>query len=250
MALKRASLQLLPSTFQQTVCIQCRHLHKRAPQRIPKLTPFVPDTETFLTLIGRKMSQHAAKIPSWDALFTLSSEQLKAAGVEPARARRYLMWWRDRYRHGIMGVGGDLKEVTNGIAELRVVQVPSQRGIDKAATLSKDAGTRKVIINTPLSIAAPEDPANPRQKLPDELGLVPLEIVQNAKANAIAGAKIVAGDMISCRGIEYIRGHPSVARLKVQEGLWEQRRGHKVDGGERRKAEVRAKRRAAERKTR
>jgi hypothetical protein len=34
----------------------------------------------------------------------------------------------------------------------------------------------------------------------------------------------------------------------MQEGIWEIRRGHKVDGGERRKAEVRAKRRAAENK--
>ena len=40
------------------------------------------------------------------------------------------------------------------------------------------------------------------------------------------------------------------ARVVMKEGLWEERRGHKVDGGERRKAEVRAKRRAAERKER
>ena len=38
------------------------------------------------------------------------------------------------------------------------------------------------------------------------------------------------------------------ARIRLQEGIWEVRRGHKVDGGERRKAEVRAKRRAAENK--
>jgi hypothetical protein len=38
------------------------------------------------------------------------------------------------------------------------------------------------------------------------------------------------------------------AQIKVKEGLWEERRGHKVDGGERRKAEVRFKRRSEERK--
>ena len=38
------------------------------------------------------------------------------------------------------------------------------------------------------------------------------------------------------------------ARVVVKEGLWEDKRGHKVDGGERRKAEVRSKRRAEERK--
>ncbi|KFY44220.1 hypothetical protein V494_01575 [Pseudogymnoascus sp. VKM F-4513 (FW-928)] len=38
------------------------------------------------------------------------------------------------------------------------------------------------------------------------------------------------------------------AVIKAQEGLWEIRRGRKIDGGERRRAEVRSKRRAAERK--
>jgi hypothetical protein len=39
-----------------------------------------------------------------------------------------------------------------------------------------------------------------------------------------------------------------LARLMIQDGLWEVRKGRKVDGGERRKAEVRAKRRSEERK--
>jgi hypothetical protein len=43
-----------------------------------------------------------------------------------------------------------------------------------------------------------------------------------------------------------VRG--GTAQLKVTEGMWEDRRGHKVDGGERRQAEVRFKRRVAERK--
>ena len=38
------------------------------------------------------------------------------------------------------------------------------------------------------------------------------------------------------------------AKIKVAEGLWEDRRGHKIDGGERRRAEVRAKRRSEENK--
>ena len=43
-------------------------------------------------------------------------------------------------------------------------------------------------------------------------------------------------------------GAIGVARILRKEGLWEDRRGHKVDGGERRKAQVRAKRYRAERK--
>ena len=58
------------------------------------------------------------------------------------------------------------------------------------------------------------------------------------------------GSNISGHGVQAVKGHQGLAVLKVQEGLWEQKRGHKVDGGERRKAEVRAKRRAAENKNR
>lgn len=38
------------------------------------------------------------------------------------------------------------------------------------------------------------------------------------------------------------------ARVTVTEGMWEDRQGYKVDGGERRRAEVRYKRRIAERR--
>jgi len=40
------------------------------------------------------------------------------------------------------------------------------------------------------------------------------------------------------------RSNGSAALIKVQEGMWEDKRGQKVDGGERRRAEVRAKRRS------
>ena len=64
----------------------------------------------------------------------------------------------------------------------------------------------------------------------------------------IAGVKIVSASSIGGTGVEPVKGHLGVARLRVREGLWEERRGHKVDGGERRKAEVRYKRAAAEKK--
>jgi hypothetical protein len=40
------------------------------------------------------------------------------------------------------------------------------------------------------------------------------------------------------------------AQIVVKEGLWEHRRGHKIDGGERRQAEIRAKKRGEERRAR
>ncbi|KAK3677660.1 telomere length regulation protein [Recurvomyces mirabilis] len=250
MALKRPSALLaLPTSSRTLTCNQCRALHKTT-IRIPKPTPFVPDVPTFLTLIGRNLSQHASKIPSWEALFSLTSQQLRESGVEPARARRYLLWWRERFRAGITGIGGDVKEVKDGIAELRLVEVPSQRRIDAQATLTKSAGMRKMIINVTPSVSLPADPANPVKEGESEDG-VPLVVIPKinvSKAQLVTGVKIVSGTAIGGTGVENVKGHQGVARLKVKEGLWEERRGHKVDGGERRKAEVRYKRRAQERK--
>merc|ERR1711964_946285 len=67
---------LLPFS-QTTRTTQARCLHQRVKAKpIPKPTPFVPNSGTFLTLIGRNLSQHASKIPSWRALFSLTSAQL------------------------------------------------------------------------------------------------------------------------------------------------------------------------------
>ncbi|KAF2480757.1 IGR protein motif-domain-containing protein, partial [Neohortaea acidophila] len=248
-----AALLRLPASIRTATCLQCRQLHRlNAPTpSIPKPTPFVPDVQTFLTLIGRNLSQHATKIPSWEALFTLSGQQLREAGVEPARARRYLLWWRDRFRNGISGIGGDMANVKDGVAELRIAEVPSQRKTDSMATLSKDAGMRKVIVNSPPSLpeattVKAEEGAATEDKPVHILPLLRLRDASEAKP--LSGVKIIHGTAISGRGIEYVKGYPGFARLKVKEGLWENRRGHKVDGGERRKAEVRAKRRVQERK--
>jgi len=196
----------------------------------------VPDATTFLTLIGRKLSAHASKIESWDALFSLTSTQLQELGVEPPRARKYLLRWRDKFRNGEFGIGGDLKKVKDGIAEVRLVEVPVALSSDTAdrlpsgATLTRSPGMMKRIINV--------DPENP-----------PTSDAELRKASRVIGLKIKDSHTIYGPHVELVKGsNGSTAHIKVKEGLWEHRRGHKVDGGERRKAEVRAKRRAAERK--
>jgi hypothetical protein len=191
------------------------------------------------------MSAHAGKIPSWEALFSLSSQQLKEAGVEPPRARKYLLWWRDRFRNGITGIGGDLQNVKNGVAELKIVEVKESQS--SVATLTGDAGTRKVVINTPHTVLG-EDGEVVKGNVMTRLAPPPQ--VDAKKAVPVKGVRIVQASKIGGTGVEPVKWHQGVARLKVKDGLWEQRRGHKVDGGERRKAEVRAKRRAAERKAR
>lgn len=212
------------------------------------------------------MSKHVDNIPSWEALFTLNSDELKTAGVEPARARRYLLWWRERFRNNVFGIGGDLKNVTNGVAELRIVQVPRKSATPDSApaTLTQDAGMTKVIVNPPptaISVAptpasettdgeqqGEEQAATEKRSITQMLAPLMRMTAEEAAKLRIQGLKIVHSNAIAGTGVEPVKGHQGVARLQVREGLWEQRRGHKVDGGERRKAEVRSKRRATERK--
>ncbi len=223
-------LPLRPATTRQ--CVRFLHGNMPAP-RIPPPIPFVPDPQTFLTVIGRGLSQHATKIPTWEALFTLTSSQLRELGVEPARSRRYLLRWRQRFRDGEFGIGGDLTEVKDGVGELRVVEVPVKNLKPDSplakATATRSAGMRKIVVNVPQGSTKPA---------------VPLEKAKPVRSVNIQGAHTIYGPFVEpLAGTE---GHG--ARIVAKEGVWEHRRGHKVDGGERRKAEVRFKRRSAERK--
>ena len=240
MAMRTSQLRSLPSRVIQTVTLSkstIRPLHKNASPSIPSPTPFVPDVQTFLTLIGRQMSKHASKIPSWEQLFALNSNQLRDLGVEPARQRRYLIRKREKFRNGLYGPGGDLEQVVDGVAQLRVVEVPdeSKKPSDdgqatgvSSATLTP--GMKKAIVNLAPGIT---------QYKPSTAG--PLK--------KFAHMKIHRGSMIMGPYLQPVKGsHGSAATLAAQEGMWEDKRGHKVDGGERRRVEVRAKKRLEERR--
>ncbi|KAL8659021.1 MAG: hypothetical protein Q9226_000647 [Calogaya cf. arnoldii] len=216
-----SSLVSCISTAHSTV----RQLHAQtSPGQIPSPTPFVPDTKTFLSLIGRNLSQHAAKIPTWESLFSLKSMQLRKLGVEPARTRRYLLWWRDKFRKGEYGIGGDLQDVKDSVAHVRVVEVPVDRS---SRTLVGPNATKKLIINIP-----PEAPVNETK----------LRALKPVKGLKVQGAHTIVGPFV-----QPVKGTGgSIATVKVQEGMWEQRRGEKVDGGERRKVQVRRKRKLEE----
>jgi hypothetical protein len=221
-----------------------RSIHKKATptSTVPSPTPFVPDVQTFLTLIGRDMLKHVSKLPSWEKLFTLSSSELRDAGIEPARQRRYLLRKRENFRNGIYGPGGDLEHVVDGAAQLRVTEVPSgaststsktgndpvANSLDYSATLSP--GMKRVIVNLPPDATEyKHDLSRPSKKF--------------------AHMKVHRGLLIKGPFLQPIKGaNGSAALIKVQEGMWEDKLGHKVDGGERRRAEVRAKKRAEERR--
>jgi len=194
---------------------------------VPAPTPFVPDAQTFLTLIGRNLSQHASKIESWDALFNLTSPELRDLGIEPPRARRYLLRWRDKFRRGEYGPGGDAKTVIDGMAPLRVVEVPATGRHVASATATP--GMKKIVVNLPLDV----DPLSvPAEKL------APLKDVRMKGAHTVVGPQVLPVKGTSGK----------LSKIEVRDGLWEVKRGHKIDGGERRQAMVRALRDAAERK--
>lgn len=220
---------------------QCiRPFHQNSRPSVPTPTPFVPDVQTFLTLIGRDMSKHASKIPSWEQLFSLNSNQLRDLGIEPARQRRYLIRKREKFRNGLYGPGGDLEHVVDGVAQLRVVEVPddSQESSEdrprsrhvSSATLTP--GMKKVIVNLPPGITVYKHNLSTQPK-------------------KFAHMKIHRGSKIMGPFLQPVKGaNGSAATIAVQEGMWEDKRGHKVDGGERRQVEVRAKKRLEERRKR
>ncbi|KAF8418407.1 IGR protein motif-domain-containing protein [Tirmania nivea] len=100
---------------------------------VPPFTTVVPNSATFLKLIGRGASVHASKLESWESLFKSTSAQLKEAGVEPARLRRYIIWQRERYR--VAGGKVEVKEVKRGVkkdgGERRRKMIRAVRGTEE-----------------------------------------------------------------------------------------------------------------------
>ena len=131
-------------------------------------------------------------------------------------------------------MGGDLQNVEDGGAELRIVEVslakfasPESRSTSPAIGLPR---TKRVIVNEPPEVFEKSS------------SLQHLKPVDGMK---VVGARTIVGPYV-----QPVKGTSgSVATIKVQEGMWEVRRGVKVDGGERRKLQVRRKRLLEERKT-
>lgn len=117
----------------------------------------------------------------------------------------------------------------NGVAQLRVVETPVA---GDAATGSLALGIRKMVVNVAAGSSATLDTPTEGKKL------VPVKGVHIKRAHTIVGPHV-----------QPLKGGRA-AKIEVKEGLWEDRRGHKIDGGERRQAEVRAKRRGEERRAR
>ena len=131
-------------------------------------------------------------------------------------------------------MGGDLKNVKDGGAELRIVEVsvPKAAIPNESSTNTETGSTRikKMIVNEPAETVA--------------------KGVEMGQLKHVEGMKVVGAKTIVGPYVQPVKGTSgSVATIRVQEGMWEVRRGIKVDGGERRKVQVRRKRLLAERKT-
>lgn len=197
---------------------QTRWLHRTRPAHpIPSPRPFVPDVQTFLTLIGRGLSKHASKFPTWESLFSLTGPELQQLGIEPARSRKYLLRWMQKYRKGDLGPGGDFEFVKDGEAVLKTALPPAS-----------EVKQTKFVVNVPHPEAEAAADGGPKL-LPRPIGYT------------VRGEKTIAGPFA-------IPLAKSGASVKVTEGMWEDRLGRKIDGGERRRAEVRFKKRSAERR--
>ena len=171
------------------------------------------------------MSKHASKVQSWDELFGLSSQQLKERGLEPTRDRRYLLRWREKFRKGDYGIGGDFQHVKDGVAELRVVEVPSLKPPppDAMPTATYMPGMQKLIVNVPNGSATYELDSGET----------------TADLKKPQGYKLLNGHIISGQNALPMKGtNWSGVTVKATEGMWEHKRGVKKYGGERRRTET------------
>ena len=119
--------------------------------------------------------------------------------------------------------------MVDATAELRVVDVMNHETAgSQKYTATSSPGRKKLILNLPAGAPNPTDAT-----------------VDNVKP--VQGMKIVGAHRIAGPFVEPIKGTDgTVARIKIIEGMWEEKRGHKVDGGERRKEQVRYKRKLEE----
>lgn len=180
------------------------------------------------------MTEHASKIKSWDALFTMTAKEMREAGIEPPRKRKYLLWWRERFRQGVHGIGGDFKHVKDGVGYLQVVDVDAPGRLPEAQEMLpaalKTPGKKSIVVNVPHDSYLPSVPLAKATPVLHIKWLPLYRSIQGKHVNPVPG-------MDGRR-----------AKLEVREGLWEQKRGIIRDGGERRQAEVKAKRKAKENK--
>jgi len=123
-----------------------------------------------------------------------------------------------RYRQGNLGPGGDFRFVQDGQAILKTATPPA--GV---------VSDTKFVVNVPHPEAEASADTEPSTLI-------------RPQGYVVRGVKSISGPFATPLP------NATGAVVKVTEGMWEHRRGRKIDGGERRRAEVRFKKRSAERR--
>lgn len=86
---------------------------------IPKPTKEIPDVASFLNHIGRNTSEFSEAFPTWDALFTSSSKEMKAAGID-VKPRRYILEQVENYRKSSILNNDDPTSIFTATKEIKL----------------------------------------------------------------------------------------------------------------------------------
>ena len=87
-------------------------------KKIPQPTKEIPDVPAFLNRIGHNTAEYAEAFPTWDALFTSSSKEMKAAGID-VKPRKYILHQVENYRKAAF-LENDPKAVFESIEEIKL----------------------------------------------------------------------------------------------------------------------------------
>lgn len=130
----------------------------------------------------------------------------------------------------------------DGVAQLRVVEIPASAPAANA-NATKDGKDGKSETSAPIVPKTKKVVVNLTPDATEYTHQVSKVLKKYAHMKVQRGNKIMGPFLQPMKGT-----HGTAATITVQEGMWEDKRGHKVDGGERRQKEVRAKLRLEERR--
>ena len=155
-----------------------------------------------------------------------------------------------RYRNGRLGPGSDFQYVKDGQALLKVAAPPPNIITDAKWVVNVPA--KEVEVDATESTVSAEATADvggkvEADKKPSTSALIMGDLPHGSEVFGVKGYVV--------RGLKSISGPYAIALpgnsgaiVKVTEGMWEQTRGRKIDGGERRQAETRFKKRSVARR--
>ena len=140
----------------------------------------------------------------------------------------------------------------DGVAELRVCEVPELPKAKRAPAAEREGGAAEVIPRPRASTSRTPGLTKLIINLPSDSTSYTDAIPEGKTSAALAkpkGLKLKEGHIIVGSYVYPKAGSSgSAATIRVTEGMWEHTRGRKVHGGERRRAQVLFKERAEARK--